>query len=315
VATARFIDTVSLGSSESFAPPLAPAKNVSVIALLWPLLAAFLLMLLCCCLVLLLIWRRRKTEYSTKTDEAGVEPGAFMFDEEGPFYPHEYWNPLDESASGALMLDIGDGEEDILELSDSGLVDDDFFEDDLDISEPNLELEDEDPDFGHEYWNPLDESASDALMLDMGDFEEDLLDLSDSGLVDDDFFEDDLDISEPSLELEDEGLEFGHEYWNPLDDGRETLHEADVENSESGADGPYSDPDDLMFTDRPSSDQILAFASDSGYGGWGLYSEGSHLNLSPDFEEARAGGLEEEDIDDLASDTQDLAFEDDYGFE
>jgi hypothetical protein len=353
VASARFVDTASLVSSDSFPPPVAPAKKVGVIAWLWPLLAAaLLLILICCCLVLFLVWRRRTTEYSTKTDEAGIEPGPFMFEEEEePFYPHEYWNPLDESASPELMLDMGDGEEDVLELSDSGFIGDDFFDDDLDVSEPSLDLEEEGPDFGHEYWNPLDESGSPELMLDMGDGEEDMLELSDSGFIGDDFFDDDLDVSEPSLDLEEEGPDFGHEYWNPLDDDATELSDGvfadahaapsgdeqnppDMEDvpryddkywnplddgretsPEFGAEEPYSDPDDLAFTDRPSSDESLAFVSDSAYSVRRLGGEGTHGDLSPDFEEARRGDLEEEDIDELASDTQDLAFDDDYGFE
>jgi hypothetical protein len=268
VATARFIDTASLVNSGSFTAPVAPAKKVGVIAWLWPLLAAaFLLLLVCCCLVLFLVWRRRRTEYSTKADEAGVEPGPFMFEpEDEPFYPHEYWNPLDDSASGALMLDMGDGEEDVLELSG-----DDFFHDNLDISEPSVELEAEGPEFGHEYWNPLDDAheLSDGVFADA----------------------------------------------HAASRGDKTSHEADVESGELGADELYSDPGDSPFADRPSSDKSRAFASDSAYSGWGLDSEGSHLNLSPDFEETLPGGLEEEDFDDIASDTQDPGFEDDYGFE
>jgi hypothetical protein len=52
-----------------------------------------------------------------------------------------------------------------------------------------------------------------------------------------------------------------------------------------------------------------------GLGIWGLDGDGSHLDFSPDLEDAWPGGLEEAEIDEIASDTQDLAFEEDYGFE
>jgi hypothetical protein len=83
-----------------------PGEGVGLVTWLWPLLvAAALLLMLCGLLVFFLIWRRRSSEYSSKTDELSIEPGASLMEGEKDLgYAHEYWNPLDDDSQ---LTDIG----------------------------------------------------------------------------------------------------------------------------------------------------------------------------------------------------------------